>query len=146
MAAPRTYSVGDDQVALVTGAGSGIGAACARALAAAGAAVAVTDIDGESAQRVGEEIVQDGGRAAAFALDVVDEKAWMSVVDNVQSRFGAITILHGNAAPTAQSVMSRDLDVARMDVEVWDLVTAVILRGNMLACKHVIPSMIAAGL
>jgi NAD(P)-dependent dehydrogenase (short-subunit alcohol dehydrogenase family) len=41
--------------------------------------------------------------------------------------------------------MSRDLDVIRMDVEIWDLVMAVVLRGNMLACKHVLPSMISAG-
>jgi NAD(P)-dependent dehydrogenase (short-subunit alcohol dehydrogenase family) len=41
--------------------------------------------------------------------------------------------------------MSRDLDVANMDGDLWDFMMAVVLRGNMLGCKHVIPSMIAAG-
>ena len=47
--------------------------------------------------------------------------------------------------PTGLSIMSRDLDVMNMDVEVWDLVMAVVLRGNMLACKHVLPAMVEAG-
>jgi len=133
------------RVALVTGAGSGIGAATARALAAHGAAVAVTDLAGDSAERVAKEIEQSGGRAVAHVLDVAAEDAWVAVVARTEQELGAITVLHGNAAPTGGAVMSRDLDVTSMDSGVWDLVMAVVLRGNMLGCKHVIPSMIAAG-
>ena len=133
------------RIALVTGAGSGIGAETARVLARAGAAVCVTDLDGGSAQRVADGIVADGGRASAYTLDVTDERRWQQVVQDTVAELGPITILHGNAGPTAASIMSRDLDVVRMDVETWDLVMAVVLRGNMLACKHVLPSMIAAG-
>lgn len=133
------------RVALVTGAGSGIGAATARQLAAAGAAVAVTDLNADSAVRVAEEIVAGGGVAVAHALDVTDEQTWQRVVADIVAVLGPITILHGNAGPTAGPIMSRDLDVMQMDVEVWDLVMAVVLRGNMLACKHVLPSMVSAG-
>jgi NAD(P)-dependent dehydrogenase (short-subunit alcohol dehydrogenase family) len=133
------------RVALVTGAGSGIGAAAARALAAHGAAVAVTDLAADSAERVAKEIEQSGGRAVAHVLDVAAENAWTGVVARTEEELGPITVLHGNAAPTGGAVMSRDLDVASMDCGVWDLVMAVVLRGNMLGCKHVIPSMIAAG-
>ena len=41
--------------------------------------------------------------------------------------------------------MSRDLDVTSMDYGVWDLVMSVVLRGNMLGCKHVIPSIVTGG-
>lgn len=142
-AADRTDLTG--RVALVTGAGSGIGAAAARALSAHGAAVAVTDIAGDSAERVAKEIEQGGARAVAHVLDVAAEDAWRKVVARTEAELGPITVLHGNAAPTGGAVMSRDLDVTAMDPGVWDLIMAVVLRGNMLGCKHVIPSMIAAG-
>jgi NAD(P)-dependent dehydrogenase (short-subunit alcohol dehydrogenase family) len=133
------------RVALVTGAGSGIGAASAKALAAQGAAVVVTDLDAESAARVAKEIADTGARAVAHRLDVTDEAAWTSVVTAAVAELGPITVLHGNAGPTSGAITSRDLDVVQMDVEIWDLVMAVVLRGNMLGCKHVIPSMISAG-
>lgn len=133
------------QVALVTGAGSGIGAATARALAAHGAAVAVTDLIADSAEQVAKSIEQDGGRAAAYALDVADEDAWTSVVARTAEELGPITVLHGNAAPTSGKLIDRDLDVLNIDASLWDAMMAVVLRGNMLACKHVIPSMTTAG-
>jgi NAD(P)-dependent dehydrogenase (short-subunit alcohol dehydrogenase family) len=133
------------QVALVTGAGSGIGAAAAHALAAHGAAVAVTDLAGDSAERVAKEIERRGGRAVAHVLDVAEEDAWVTAVARTEQEFGPVTILHGNAAPTGGAIMSRDLDVTSMDPGVWDLVMAVVLRGNMLGCKHVIGSMVSAG-
>jgi NAD(P)-dependent dehydrogenase (short-subunit alcohol dehydrogenase family) len=133
------------RVALVTGAGSGIGAATARALAAHGAAVAVTDIVGDSAERVAKEIEQGGGRAVAHVLDVAAEDAWMAAVARTEAELGPVTVLHGNAAPTGGTIMHRDLDVLNIEGDVWDLMMAVVLRGNMLACKHVIPSMISAG-
>jgi NAD(P)-dependent dehydrogenase (short-subunit alcohol dehydrogenase family) len=133
------------KVALVTGGGSGIGAATARLLAANRAAVAVTDLDGESATGIVKEITDAGGRAAAYVLDVAEEDAWRDVVARVAADLGPVTVLHGNAAPTGNAVMSRDLDVLTADVEVWDLLSSVVLRGNMLGCKHTVPSMIDAG-
>jgi NAD(P)-dependent dehydrogenase (short-subunit alcohol dehydrogenase family) len=133
------------RVALVTGAGSGIGAAAAHALAAHGAAVAVTDLAGDSAERVAKEIERSGGRAVAHVLDVAQEDAWVTAVARTERELGPVTILHGNAAPTGGAIMSRDLDVTSMDPGVWDLVMAVVLRGNMLGCKHVIGSMASAG-
>lgn len=133
------------RVALVTGAGSGIGAATAHALARHGAAVAVTDLVGESAERVAKGIEQSGGRAVAHVLDVAAEDAWAAVVARTEAELGPITVLHGNAAPTGGAVMNRDLDVATMDGDLWDFIMTVVLRGNMLGCKHVIPSMTSAG-
>jgi NAD(P)-dependent dehydrogenase (short-subunit alcohol dehydrogenase family) len=132
--------------ALVTGAGSGIGAASARALASAGAAVAVTDVNGPAAATVAKQIVADGGRAWSYVLDVSDESQWIAAIAAARVEFGApITVLHNNAAITAGSVMARDLDVTQVDLELWDQVMAVTLRGAMLGCKHIIPGMLEAG-
>jgi NAD(P)-dependent dehydrogenase (short-subunit alcohol dehydrogenase family) len=133
------------RVALVTGAGSGIGAATARLLAEHGAAVAVTDVDEESAGRIAEEVRAASGTASPYRLDVTDEDAWREVVARVTGDLGPVTVLHGNAAPTGAAVMSRDLDVVTAEVEIWDLLASVVLRGNMLGCKHVIPGMTEAG-
>ena len=130
---------------LVTGAGSGIGAATARALAERGAAVAVTDLVPDTAERVAKEIVTRGGRAIAHPLDVVQEDAWAAAVARTQDELGPITVLHGNAAPTHGRPIELDLDVLSIQSELWDVMMAIVLRGNMLACQHVIPSMISAG-
>ena len=133
------------RVALVTGAGLGIGAAAARALAARGAAVAVTDLVGEAAERVAKTIEQDGGRAVAQVLDVVQEDAWADALARIEAELGPVTVLHGNAAPTSGEVINRDLDVLSIEGRLWDVMMTVVLRGNLLACQHVIPSMVSAG-
>lgn len=128
------------RVALVTGAGSGIGAASATALAHEGASVAVTDIDLNAAEKVAEAI---GGRA--WRLDVAQEADWVAVVNEVAAQLGPVTVLHSNAAWTGAQSYGADLGVTDLDVEVFDRVIAVNLRGGMLACKHVVPGMVAAG-
>ena len=133
------------RVALVTGAGSGIGAATARALAARGAAVAVTNLVGEAAEQVAKTIEQDGGRAVAHTLDVMQEDAWVTAVARIEADLGPVTVLHGNAAPTSGEVIDRDLDVLSIESHLWDVMMAVVLRGNMLACRYVIPSMLSVG-
>jgi NAD(P)-dependent dehydrogenase (short-subunit alcohol dehydrogenase family) len=133
------------RVALLTGAGSGIGAATARRLAQLGAAVAVTDLIRDAAERVAGEIISAGGRAASYELDVAQEVTWRDVVREIEHDLGPVTILHGNAAPTSGEIIERDLDVVTIDTELWDAMMTIVLRGNMLACKYVIPSMVAAG-
>ena len=58
----------DQRIAFVTGAGSGIGRAGAHAMAAEGARVIVTDLDGDRASHVADEIRVAGGLAEALAL------------------------------------------------------------------------------
>ena len=119
-------------------AGSGIGAATARALAAHGAAVAVTDIAGDSAEAVAKEIEQRGGRAIAQVLDVADEDAWRAAVTSAEAELGPITVLHGNAAPTGGAVYEPRPGRDQHGLRCLGLLMSVVLRGNMLGCKHVI--------
>jgi NAD(P)-dependent dehydrogenase (short-subunit alcohol dehydrogenase family) len=135
----------DGRTALVTGAGSGIGAASAAALAAAGAAVAVTDIDLDVAHQVVAGIVEQGQRAIAVALDVSAEGQWIEALALVRAELGPVTVLHSNAALTSAEFYAADLGVVDLEVEVFDRILAVNLRGGMLACKHVVPDMIASG-
>jgi NAD(P)-dependent dehydrogenase (short-subunit alcohol dehydrogenase family) len=135
----------DDKVAIVTGAASGIGRTTAHRLARAGAAVLVADLDGAGADRVAGEIANEGGRALGHALDVSQEAEVSAMIGAAVSAFGGLDILHNNAAAIGKASPGRDMDITRIDVEVWDRTMAVNLRGVMLGCKHAIPHMLERG-
>jgi len=85
------------QVAVVTGAGRGNGEGIAQGLAGAGAAVAVLDVDEEAARAVASQIVERGGKATAFGLDVTDLEACERVAAEVREDLGQVSILVNNA-------------------------------------------------
>ena len=85
------------RVALVTGAASGMGRATCRVLADEGALVAAVDRDPTGLERVVTDIVDGGGSARGWPLDVTDGTAAAAVVDDVVSALGGIDILVNNA-------------------------------------------------
>ena len=87
----------DGTAAMITGAGAGIGRIAALTLAEAGACVAVTDINGQRADQVAEEIGAAGGTARSWALDAGDEKEVVRVVAQIAADFGRLDILINNA-------------------------------------------------
>ena len=79
-------------VAVVTGGGHGIGRALCRRLARDGAKVVVVDIEADAAEIVAAEI---GGLARH--LDVSDESAIMSLVDEIERDVGPVNLFVSNA-------------------------------------------------
>jgi NAD(P)-dependent dehydrogenase (short-subunit alcohol dehydrogenase family) len=134
-----------DKVAIVTGSASGIGRSTAHLLASEGASVVVADLDGTRAAKVVGEIEAEGGVAMAQTIDVSEESAVREMVEATVDRFGGLDILHNNAAALGPAAPGRDMDIASMDVDVWDRTMAVNLRGVMLGCKHAIPAMLSRG-
>ena len=133
----------DGRVAIVTGAASGIGRASAQTLAGHGASVVVADINVAGARDTVALIEDAGGTAVAVEADISSEASIAAMVDAAVSTFGALHLLHNNAADV--TIIQRDSDIVNMDVEVWDRTMAVNLRGPMLGCKYAIPHMIEAG-
>ncbi|MFC8520261.1 SDR family NAD(P)-dependent oxidoreductase [Streptomyces sp. NPDC057257] len=99
------------RTALLTAAASGIGAATAHRLAAEGATVLVTDVDGEGAHRVAEEIRGHGGRARGRRLDVTSPGEWDEAVEEAVSWTGRLDVLHLNAGHNLPAPV-HDLDDA----------------------------------
>jgi len=87
----------DGRNVLVTGAGGGIGSASARRFAELGASVLVTDLDGEQAEVVADEIAAAGGNAAAMRFDVGDADAWTDIAEAVHDLWGPVSVVHNNA-------------------------------------------------
>jgi 3-oxoacyl-[acyl-carrier protein] reductase len=123
-------------VAFITGASQGIGRACAVKLAAAGAAVAVAARNQEKLSELVNEITANGGRAAAFALDVTEEEQVKSAIKAAIAQFGKIDILVNNAGIT------RDQLVMRMKRADWDAVLETNLTSAYLCIQQVTGSML----
>jgi NAD(P)-dependent dehydrogenase (short-subunit alcohol dehydrogenase family) len=122
------------RVAVVTGGGSGIGEALAVALHGAGAAkVVVADLDGDGAARVAAGI--DG---VAAQVDVADEAAIRSLVDDTEERFGPIGLFVSNAGfVTVAGLEDTNARIQHMfDVHVM---------AHIYAARAVIPQMAANG-
>ena len=87
------------RVALITGGDSGIGHAVAVAFAKEGADVAIVYHDAhEDAQRVKQEVEQQGRKCLAIAGDVGDETFCQQAVKQAVQELGKLNILVNNAA------------------------------------------------
>jgi NAD(P)-dependent dehydrogenase (short-subunit alcohol dehydrogenase family) len=126
------------KTAIVTGGAKGIGRHYSQALAAEGARVMIADIvDGKD---LASEIAgRCGPDSVAYArFDVSDEKAVKGLVAETIKRFGQIDILVNNAALYA-TLAPRNFN--EWDVETWDKVMAINVRGPWLMVRHVAPHM-----
>jgi NAD(P)-dependent dehydrogenase (short-subunit alcohol dehydrogenase family) len=126
----------EGRVAIVTGGAQGIGAVYAKALAEAGAKLVVADI--LDATPVAQIIEQAGGEVIACETDVADEASVEAMVAAAVERFGRLDILVSNAAVYA-SLARRPF--TEIDVEEWDKVMAVNVRGTFLCAKAAVPEM-----
>jgi NAD(P)-dependent dehydrogenase (short-subunit alcohol dehydrogenase family) len=135
----------EGKVALVSGSTRGIGRSIAQMFASEGAKVAVTGRTVERGQKVVDLITGEGGEAEFFALDVTQEESVASVIDQVVERFGSLTTLVNNAAPTVE-VGSNIKPLVDVTTEEWELILRSALTGNVFwSCKYGIPRLAAAG-
>jgi NAD(P)-dependent dehydrogenase (short-subunit alcohol dehydrogenase family) len=129
------------QVALVTGAGSGMGRVVASMFAREGAAIVAFDVSAAAVAETQRLIEGEGGAVEAVVGDVSDEAAVKVAVEQALNRFGKLTVLYNNAGIMPEA----DHSVLDTEVNVWDQVQAVNVRGIYLVCKHGIPALIANG-
>jgi 3-oxoacyl-[acyl-carrier protein] reductase len=117
-----------------------MGRATAHLFADEGAVVAVTDVTLEGVAVVAEEILEAGGQAAAWALDVRDTARIVTVVAEVASRFGGIDILVNNAGVS----LPAPIDGPAYD-EAWDATLAVNLSAHARLVRACLPHLMAKG-
>lgn len=132
------------KVALVFGAGSSgeetsNGRAAALAFAREGAAVAAVDVDAGAAERTAAAIVAEGGTSLALTADVTVESAVAGAVADAERELGPPTVLHNNVG------LANTGDLVGLTLPEWQQAFDVNVTGAFLACKHVLPRMLAAG-
>jgi 3-oxoacyl-[acyl-carrier protein] reductase len=126
----------DKRIALVTGSSKGIGRDIAIRLAEVCSGVAVHYmIKTQAAEKVVDRIKEKGKLSESFRADLTKEKEAVSLIRNVEEKFGKIDILVNNFGPIL--------------VKPWEQVTSfeweLVLRANLLSAlyclKAVLPGM-----
>jgi dehydrogenase/reductase SDR family protein 4 len=130
------------KVAVITGGSRGIGRAIALAYAEAGADVVVSSRNKRppELEKVAEEIQATGKRALAVPAHVGKKEEVEALVRKTIQAFGRIDILVNNAG--ANPVLSTMVD---LEVESFEKVLEVNLKGAFLMSKAVVPEMIRQG-
>lgn len=129
-------------VVLVSGAARGLGRSFAAACAQAGARVVLLDV----LEKLGEETaaaLRAGGADARFvAVDIADPASVGRAADAVRAEYDAV---HGlvNCAAIATGIGGKTFE--EIDVETWDRVFAVNVRGTWLMTRAFAPLLRASG-
>jgi acetoacetyl-CoA reductase len=127
-------------VAVVTGGARGIGRAITVALSAAGAHVAAGyHHDRDAAEKLQEQISQDGGSISIHQGNVGDPGDCQHVIDDVLAAQGRIDFLVNNAGVTV------DKTVRRMSIDDWHAVLRINLSGPFYMTKAVLDHMLERG-
>lgn len=121
---------------LVTGGSRGIGLAIVRRLGRLGATVALCARNHERLQEAARKLIDEGIRVLAAAADVTDASQVTSLVERVQSEFGAIDILVNNAGMGIFGAFHE-----RSESE-WDTVLNTNLKSVFLVSRAAVPEMI----
>lgn len=106
--------------AVVTGGGGVLCSGFSKTLAKAGASVAVCDLRLEAAEKVAEEIRQNGGNAIAVEMNVLDKKSVEAARDVIYYKLGQVDILlNGAGGNNPKGQTSKDTltpeDIAELD-------------------------------
>jgi len=127
------------RVALVTGAAGSVGSAIALRLAHDGFDIAANDINKDGLDRLMQELSATGRKVIPILADVSVEKEVQSMVQLAVLELGSLDVMITNAR------ISYPKSFLLADVEKFDKVMAVNVRGTMLCYKHAGLQMIHQG-
>jgi NAD(P)-dependent dehydrogenase (short-subunit alcohol dehydrogenase family) len=121
---------------IVTGAARGVGRAIARACAKAGARLVLGDILNDAGRAVADELTKSGATARFAPIDLNEPQSITDFAHEVAQREGAIHGLVNNAA-IATNVGGKPFD--EIDLDLWDQVMRVNVRGTWLVTRALVP-------
>ncbi|MFC2024232.1 SDR family NAD(P)-dependent oxidoreductase [Chloroflexota bacterium] len=127
------------KVAVITGAASGIGFAIAKRLVRAGSSVLIADINSEKGKSQAKKLASANNRVDFVKCDVTQESDVSNMVNTTVKTFGRLDIMVNNAGIYPLRYL------AEMDLELWDRVHHVNLRGIFLGCQKAGLQMIKQG-
>ena len=131
------------KVAIVVGAGQspgegmGNGRATVLRFVQEGARVLAVDRDMASAQATAAK-AREHGECEVFEADVTRESTLVAMCSHASKLFGRIDVLHYNVG---LSIAGGDASPTEITEDAFDRITAINLRGCVMAVKHVLPVM-----
>lgn len=130
----------EGKTAVVTGASSGIGAAVAKALAIEGANVVLAARTTARLEEMEAEINGKGkGKALAVRTDIANRSEVEEMVKTAEKMFGQIDIFVNNAGQMLSATVQAG------EVEEWEKMIDVNIKGVLYGLNAVIPSMVERG-
>lgn len=129
-----------DKVVIVTGAAMGMGKSSAELFAENGAKVIIADFNKEEGQKVADAIKTDGGEATFIEVDVSNEEQVKNLVEKTVETYGRLDGALNNAALTPD-----DKQIAEMDMDYYDRLMSVDLKGVFLCMKYQLKQMVEQG-
>ena len=132
----------DGKRVLVTGAARGLGAAFAEAACAAGARVVIADILGEIAEATVARLRSSGGDAGFVPLDLRESESIDACAAQAADVLGGLDGLVNNGA-IATGIGGKTME--EIDLDVWDQVMIVNVRGTWLMTRACLTALRAAG-
>ncbi|CAA2137277.1 glucose 1-dehydrogenase [Methylobacterium bullatum] len=129
-----------EKVVFVTGAASGIGRAAALAFAAEGARVAIADRTAATLEHLRAEIEAAGGEVLAIRCDVSLPEEVEAAIAGTVERFGRLDCAFNNAG-----VENRATPVHEIELDEWDRILDINLRGTFLCMKYELAQMVRQG-
>lgn len=121
-------------LALITGGAQGIGYACGAALAENGARIILADINQEGVMAAAEKL---GGDTIGMAVDMGDMSQINSMYDDIEDKYGAVSILINNAGVAMPN------DFLETTIEDFERVISINLNGVFLSTQRAAKAMIA---
>lgn len=121
---------------VVTGGGRGLGAAFAEACALAGARVVIGELMPELGEATASRLRGEGHDVSFLPLDIGDPNAVETFASALDARFGAIDGLLNNAA-LATGIGGKTFE--EIDIDTWDRVMRINVRGTWLMIKALAP-------
>jgi NAD(P)-dependent dehydrogenase (short-subunit alcohol dehydrogenase family) len=126
------------KTAIVTGAVGILGQRFCRGLAEFGAQVAVVDLDPERCTAFAADLERDYGTPAlGIECDVSDPVSVGNMVDQVVKRFGAIHVLHNNAASKSSNLDAFFASTEEYSLSEWRKIMSVNVDGLFLVAQAV---------
>jgi 3-oxoacyl-[acyl-carrier protein] reductase len=126
-------------VAIVVGAASGIGEACAINLARKGITVNLFDVDVLSLKKAQQKILDFGGIARIWKVDILDESQIECAVDEVFQEFGQIDILVNSVGVTGPTgIPAHNMSIEQFQTTFnLNFFAAIALQGHVV--KYMLP-------
>ncbi|KAL6508133.1 hypothetical protein OROHE_021675 [Orobanche hederae] len=129
----------EGKVALITGGASGLGKATAQIFIQQGARVVIADIDSQLGPQASHEL---GPQAQFVPCDVTSESQIEEAVNLTVARHGKLDIMFNNAGIAGSPFPPSIVD---LDLEEFDRVMQINVRGVMAGIKHAARVMLPAG-